>query len=461
MLTPPTPDTAQTALFDAPPAGDGAPPAAEARPGYQFAKRIGWIPEDWRLLPLGDCIASGPKNGLYKPAEFYVEGSGGTPIARIDSFDNGDRLRCHSLRRLRLDASELNRYELRAGDLVINRVNSLDHVGKTALVEELQEPTVFESNMMRVRVKRSLLTPQFSLLTLASPSVQSQFKSRAKRAIAQTSISGADVRGVKVALPPLPEQRAIARVLGAWDRALADLDALVAAKRQRARGLAQRLLTGRARLPGSEDSAWRTVRLTDVTRESRTRNDGTLGQDRLYGVTKAEGMVPNQDRINVDDVSRYKVVRPDAFAYNPMRLNIGSIARLREPSPVLASPDYVVFECLPDKLDPGFLDHLRRGHDWRRFMEAAGAGSVRVRVYYKHLRSLKVSIPEAVEEQRRIAAVLDAAGAEVAAHEAQRAALAAQKRGLMQRLLTGEVRVTLTADLPGLEDLAGLDPDAP
>ena len=63
-----------------------------------------------------------------------------------------------------------------------------------------------------------------------------------------------------IRIPPLPEQREIARVLGAWDRALADLDALIEAKRQRARGLAQRLLTGRARLPGFSEP-WREVRL--------------------------------------------------------------------------------------------------------------------------------------------------------------------------------------------------------
>ncbi len=151
-------------------------------------------------------------------------------------------------------------------------------------------------------------------------------------------------------------------------------------------------------------------------------------------------MIPNQDRIQVDDVSRYKIVRPKAFAYNPMRLNIGSIARLEEPFPVLVSPDYVVFECRPDQLDPDYLNHVRRSHQWHRFMERAGSGSVRVRIYFNHLRLMKLKLPSNVEEQRRIAAVLNAADAEIAALKTRRDALARQKKGLMQRLLTGEIR---------------------
>ena len=58
---------------------------------------IGEIPESWELLSLGQLIDDGPNNGLYRPQQEYGEG---TPIVRIDAFDNGDQLRRPQLRRV-------------------------------------------------------------------------------------------------------------------------------------------------------------------------------------------------------------------------------------------------------------------------------------------------------------------------------------------------------------------------
>ncbi|MCU0736409.1 MAG: hypothetical protein MUF20_12985, partial [Methylotetracoccus sp.] len=108
-------------------------------------------------------------------------------------------------------------------------------------------------------------------------------------------------------------------------------------------------------------------------------------------------------------------------------------------SEVLVSPDYVVFECGPE-LDPDYLNHFRRGHVWDSYVRRSGDGSVRVRIYFDHLSRMPIRLP-AIEEQRRIARVLNAANAELCLLERKLDALKQQKRGLMQQLLTGEVRV--------------------
>ena len=86
-----------------------------------------------------------------------------------------------------------------------------------------------------------------------------------------------------------------------------------------------------------------------------------------------------------------------------------------------------------------FLYHAL--NHYRHRIERLGAGNTFPEVSKRDFSNIRIPLPS-VDEQRQIAAVLDAAEAEIAAHEAQREALAAQKRGLMQRLLTGEVRVT-------------------
>lgn len=140
------------------------------------------------------------------------------------------------------------------------------------------------------------------------------------------------------------------------------------------------------------------------------------------------------------DLTRYKILPPQGFAYNPMRLNVGSIAMSSLEADVLVSPDYVLFECIDGALDPDYLDHLRRTHWWSHHVNAGGSGSVRVRTYYDELTSLRVNLPTYFE-QRVIARALNATREELDLLDASIAALQRQKRGLMQKLLTGEWRV--------------------
>jgi type I restriction enzyme S subunit len=186
---------------------------------------------------------------------------------------------------------------------------------------------------------------------------------------------------------------------------------------------------------------WKRAALTDVAREISVRNGGRLGVDRVMGVLKYEGLVPMRERTIAKDLARYKVVPPRAFAYNPMRLNIGSIAYSWHDQDVLVSPDYEVFEARADCLHARFLDQVRRSAAWANFVQRAGNGSVRVRIYFQDLAQFVFQLPP-LDEQQRIAAVLDAIDREIAVLERQLAAYRRLKRGLMQKLLTGEIGAT-------------------
>ena len=94
------------------------------------------------------------------------------------------------------------------------------------------------------------------------------------------------------------------------------------------------------------------------------------------------------------------------FAYNPMRLNIGSIG-LCKYSYVrgLVSPDYVVFGCDTENLLPEFLNYAIQGLEWRQWTSSAGVGSVRQRIYYKELARLSLTIPP-ISAQKDIVKIL-------------------------------------------------------
>lgn len=158
------------------------------------------------------------------------------------------------------------------------------------------------------------------------------------------------------------------------------------------------------------------------------------------GVSKVEGIVPMEEHIVAADTARYKFVREDWFAYNPMRLNIGSIARWQGDNDILVSPDYVVFKCKstgPYRIDPAYLDHFRRTDAWDEFVSEKGDGSVRVRIYYKDLARLQLALPS-FPEQQKIAECLDSADALIAAQGRKVEALRAHRKGLMQYLFPQE-----------------------
>ena len=182
------------------------------------------------------------------------------------------------------------------------------------------------------------------------------------------------------------------------------------------------------------------LQLADATTESTERNGSGQTATQIMGVSKVEGIVPMEERIIAADTARYKFARKDWFAYNPMRLNIGSIARWQGEDDILVSPDYIVFRCKssgPHRLDPAYLDHFRRSDAWEDFVSEKGDGSVRVRIYYKDLARLRLGLPS-FPEQQKIADCLDSTDALIAAHGRKVEALKAHKKGLMQRLFPQE-----------------------
>jgi type I restriction enzyme S subunit len=195
-------------------------------------------PKRWPTQSLSTLIADGPKNGLYKPSSDYGDG---TPILRIDGFYDGEVTDLASLKRVRATAAEKESYGLRQNDLVINRVNSIDYLGKSALIPKLAEPTVFESNIMCIRLDARQVDPRFLVEFLQTAFVKRQIRTAAKDAINQASINQQDVKGFQVRVPPLATQRRFAnqtvgieRLRVAYRASLAKLDALFASLQHRA-----------------------------------------------------------------------------------------------------------------------------------------------------------------------------------------------------------------------------------
>jgi type I restriction enzyme, S subunit len=169
---------------------------------------------NYRNEVLRNLIAEGPTNGLYRPESDY--GAKGTPIVRIDSFSDGAISNLAGLRRVVVPSALRERFALTQGDVLINRVNALTHIGKAAIVPELEEPTIFESNMMRLRCSVALV-PEYLGLILRSDIAKRHWLARAKPAVNQVSINQRDTNALAFPLPKPPRQCEIAQLVQASD----------------------------------------------------------------------------------------------------------------------------------------------------------------------------------------------------------------------------------------------------
>ncbi len=132
-----------------------------------------------------------PQNGIYDYKNDY---GSGTQILRIDDFSNDGDVVIKARYLVALSRNEIDTYGLKPGDIVINRVNSFSHLGKTALIGQIDDEMVFESNMMRFSVDESPVRKEYVFKFLNSPLTKKQIIGTAKRAVAQSSINQGDVK---------------------------------------------------------------------------------------------------------------------------------------------------------------------------------------------------------------------------------------------------------------------------
>lgn len=164
------------------------------------------LPKGWKWLKFGELFSESPQNGLYKSSTDY---GSGTPIIRIDGFYDGSILDDYEYKRVRLTDEEISRYLISIGDILVNRVNSMPYLGKCGIVKHLKEKTVFESNIMKVRLDKKIALPEYFTMYLSSKKGITELRKNAKQAVNQASINQTDVSNVMVPLPLIKEQHDI------------------------------------------------------------------------------------------------------------------------------------------------------------------------------------------------------------------------------------------------------------
>jgi len=334
---------------------------------------------------------------------------------------------------------------LRDGDLVIaDASEDYEGVGECIELKNIRNKKVIGGlHTIVLRSKSTLTTNGFNAYIFKNPQVRNSLKKIAT-GISVYSLSKGNLSKLKILLPPVKEQNAIATALNLMDINIDKINQLVSQKELQKKGLMQLLLTGKERLRGFNKD-WKEVRLGDVTNNFSRRNKG-LSNARIYSVTNTNGFVFQSDQfereVAGDDLTNYKIIRKNEFAYNPARINVGSIAYFNDDVGIISSL-YVCFSTKNEILDY-FLEQILKLDHTKHKISSYGEGGVRIYLWYDLFAKIKIKIP-AVEEQTAINKVLKCADNEIKILKIKAEKLKQQKKGLMQVLLTGKNRLKIDA----------------
>jgi restriction endonuclease S subunit len=340
--------------------------------------------------------------------------------------------------------------KLQFGDILFNwRNGSKQHLGKTFFFDFDGDYT-HVGFLLRIRKHGDAIIPRYLDAYLKFIKQRGYFL-KAKIQVNST-FNKAELLELPIVLPPLPEQRKIAEILSTWDNAIAKTEQLIAALQIRKKGLMQRLLSGEVRFAGF-DGEWGEVVLGNLGTHypglsGKTKDDFGKGLPFIPYKNIFQHSSIDLGMLGYVDIGegekQNKVEYGDIFfttsSETPNEVAMSSIL-LTEIGECYLNSFCFGFRLTDFKqLLPEFAQYLLRGFDFRRKVYPLAQGSTRYNVSKKALLKLMFNIPE-LDEQRKIADVLLASDTEIELHEQKLSALQEQKKGLMQRLLTGQVRV--------------------
>jgi len=402
-------------------------------PKYQlqhWEHNYGKIPSDWSFVTIGSLfvertVKSNNRNEY--PLHSLTIERGITP--KTERYERGFLLK----------DEEGNEFSLvETGDFVFNPMNL--RFGAIAY-SRIPFPVLVSAYYNVIIPNTNRIDPDFMEAMLRSYEVMDLYERIAIGSLLEKRrIHLSILNETYIPLPTKGEQREIGKILASISRAIDLTERLIVAKQECRIGLMQQLLTGKRRLPGF-NKHWKEVCIGDFLKESRI--PGSHGKSakkitvKLYGL----GVLPKTEAREGSENTKYYTRKAGQFIYSKLDFLNGAFGIIPEGLDGYESTlDLPCFD-FQEGLEPKFLLNLVcRDAFYSRFLGSALGGRKARRVNPPEFLAIRIRLPE-LEEQMAIVRALDLADLEINLLRSQFDALQDQKKGLMQQLLTGKVRV--------------------
>ncbi len=395
-------------------------------PGFKPSP-LGPIPIDWEVKPVkkfGEV-----KRGAGSQYIKYVE-TGGIRLIRINDFFENNPVYIEP-------TNDIMRFAIEENDILFAGTGASAGASYIPKDEWLGFPHSY--NAPRIRVKPSD-NRYFLLYALQSDYIAKQ-QNELFVGAAQPFLDTTAIANFKILLPPLPEQRAIAACLSIWDNAITKVQALLAQKELRKKWLMQQLLTGKLRLRSASgkrfDGEWREYSLLDVAifLNGKAYKQEELLDEGKYKVLRVGNFFTNSNWYYSDlELEDDKYVNDGDLMY-AWSASFGPRYWTGEKTIY----HYHIWKVIPlDLIVKDFLYYFLVFDTEKIFNNKQGGTMFHVTKGDMEKRT--ISIPE-ISEQTAIAQLLQAADKEIQLLKAKVDKLKEEKKGLMQVLLTGKIRV--------------------
>lgn len=259
-------------------------------------------------------------------------------------------------------------------------------------------------------------------------------------------INKSSFESLRLPYPPKREQDKIISVLNIWDKAATTAERLIRSKKHYKKGLIQQLLSGKTRFSEFEGDPWVEVKLENFFKyySNKNREDEDLpilSCSKVHGITRQENIFDK--RVASKDISGYKIVEKYDLVYDPMLLWDASIGFLKEVDRGVISPAYYTFKFKDGTAYRPYFEFLFGTHYMKYNYKAIsqGTNTRRRKAPREAFLKIPIKLPGNIEEQKKIADTLLAAQKEIDLLKEKLELFKKQKKGLMQKLLTGKVRV--------------------
>lgn len=409
------------------------------------------LPNGWNSVTLENVakVQTGIAKG--KPVS---RDSVSVPYLRVANVQDG-YVDLSVVKEVTVRPSEVGRYRLRRGDVLFTEGGDFDKLGRGTVWQGEIDLCLHQNHVFAVRPNTNRLLPEILALQASSAHGRRYFQLSSKQSTNLASINSTQLKQFPVLLPPLAEQRKIAAILRTWDEAIEKLSALRKAKAARHIALTHSLVFGTRQLAQFHDagdavpyrwfalpSPWMCKPIGKLAKEISERN-GDGAEHEVLSCSKYNGFVRSlayfKKQVFSADLSGYKRIWRGDFGFPSNHIEEGSIGLQNLVEVGVVSPIYTVFRFAADKVDENYAFAVLKTELYRHIFEVSTSASVdrRGSLRWREFSSLPFPVPP-LAEQKTIAAVLETSRRDLDATDREIVALIRQKRGLMQKLLTGE-----------------------
>ncbi len=404
------------------------------------------VPNGWERKPLEKVaeirtgVAKG-KKGLKDPIE--------VPYLRVANVQDG-HIDLSEVKTIKIERHQLERYSLQVGDVLMTEGGDFDKLGRGDVWQGQITPCLNQNHVFAVRPNNQILLPYFLAALSGSNYGKTYFLSCAKRSTNLASINSTQLKEFPVLLPPLPEQRKIAKTLSTWDKAIAITEKLIETSKQQKKALMQQLLTGKKRLVNPEtgkafEGEWEEATIASLfnisTGKSKSKFISEEGKFLIVdmGSISREGKLIASKKTSHegDFLSLGQLVMPkDDIGGGQI---IGRTAYIPENGQFVLSDH--VYLLTPKSVNSLFATYLINSWGINKQLRSKANGTAQLGLGKKDVEKQKLVVPTLLQEQQKIASVLTAADKEIQVFQAKLAHFRQEKKALIQQLLTGKRRV--------------------